>query len=30
MEAQVPAEGLYQQGGLAQVVAGQRREEVLL
>ena len=30
METQVPAEGLYQQGGLAQVVAGQRREEVVL
>ncbi len=30
MEAQVPAEGLHQQGGLAQVVAGQCREEVVL
>lgn len=30
VEAQVPAEGLYQQGGLAQVVAGQCREEVVL
>jgi hypothetical protein len=30
MEAQVPAEGVHQQGGLAQVVAGQRWEEMVL
>ena len=30
MEAQVPAEGVHQQGGLAQVVAGHPREEVVL
>ncbi len=30
LEAQVSAEGVNQQGGLAQVVAGQPREEVVL
>ena len=30
VEFQVPAEGVHQQGGLAQVVAGQPREQVVL